>query len=181
MTDALEKTRNDYVGPELHPKQQAAITLLVQGRSYTVTAEAVGIERKVLWQWRKSPAFRAALNAELAAIRQAALVRMLALGEKAVDALEDVLGNSQSDAARIAAAKLVLERVGLTRSENARPEDATPTSPDGGKMFVLVDDLDNISEENRHRFSAANIELLGRKQVSEELRRRRAERPQTER
>jgi Helix-turn-helix of insertion element transposase len=136
------KALETNVAHELHPKQHAAITLLVQGRGYTETAEAVGIERKVLWQWRKDPAFRAALNAELASIRQAALVRLLALGEKAVDALEDVLENGETDGARIAAAKLVLERVGVASMEHARPEDATPTSPNDGKTIVLIEDLE---------------------------------------
>jgi hypothetical protein len=174
MAAQLEITQNDYMPREdLHPKQHAAITLLLQGRSYTSTADAVGIERKVLWQWRKNPAFRAALNAELAAIRQAALVRTLALAEKAVDALQDVLENGETDGARIAAAKLVLDRVGVTRLETARPEDATPTSPDEGKTVVLVDNLESISEENRRRLSAAHVVLLDARQVSEELRRRR--------
>jgi hypothetical protein len=174
VSDALESTRNDYIA-ELHPKQHAAISLLVQGRSYTATAEAVGIERKVLWQWRKDPLFRAALNVELGAIRQAALVRLLALGEKAVNALEDVLENGETDGARIAAAKLVLERVGIARTENARPADATPTTPEEAKTVVLIDDLDSISPENQRRLSAANVELLDRQKTSERLRRHMAE------
>ena len=104
--------------------------------------------------------FRAALNAELASIREVARVRMLALVEKAVDALEDVLENGEIDGARTAAVRLILERVGITNSGTGGLGDAMTVGPVDRRRLVVVDNLDSISAENRRRLSAANVVLL---------------------
>lgn len=95
----------------LSEKQRTAIALLLTGKTNTATAEEIGVDRKTVWAWKQEPAFAAALNAELEALREAAQVRMLALAGKAFDALERMLANADTDSARIAAVKLVLERL----------------------------------------------------------------------
>jgi hypothetical protein len=170
MDEQPEITRNHHTGLGLHPKQTAAITLLVQGRSYTATADAVGIERKALWQWRQDPVFRAALSAELATIREAARGRMAALADDAIDALRDIVANGETDAVRIAAVKLIFERISMDSSA------AAENMADNGRKLVPVDRLDTIPQDLYLALRAANVMLVDAKAASRELGRRMAER-----
>ena len=144
-----ESPRNDSDGSrELHPKQLAAIALLATGRHYTEVATAVGVERKTLWTWRQSKPFVAALNAELLSIREAAQARLLSLANKAFDALERTLVETDNDNARIAAVKLVLERLEVTMP-GAAADEAAAAEP---TKIVLLDPK-KASEELRRRMA----------------------------
>jgi len=135
---------------DLTGKQLAAIPLLATGSHYTEVARAVGVDKRTVWSWRKKPAFVAALNAEMLSIREAAQARLLSLANKAFDALERTLVETDNDNARIAAVKLVLERLEVTMPGAAADE----------------------AEEAQ---SSTKIVLLDPKKASEELRRRMAE------
>jgi hypothetical protein len=47
----------------LNQKQVAAIELIASGRSYTTTAELLGIDRSTLYLWRQQPRFQERLEA----------------------------------------------------------------------------------------------------------------------
>ncbi len=47
---------------DVTPQQQQAIELFARGQPVGTIAEALGIGRKTLWQWRQQPHFMAALQ-----------------------------------------------------------------------------------------------------------------------
>lgn len=141
--------------PELTPKQLAAVALMAAGRHYTEVATAVGVERKTLWNWRKTAAFSAALNAEMASIREAAQARLLSLANKAFDALERTLAETDNDNARIAAVKLVLERLDVTMPAAAEESEDSSESP--GKVYVLEGGPKAAAEELQRRLAAKKV------------------------
>jgi transposase-like protein len=47
---------------ELSPRQRSAMMMLFLGHSCTSVAQALGVDRKTLFRWRRSPAFRAAVE-----------------------------------------------------------------------------------------------------------------------
>src|SRR5438034_145165 len=63
----------------LTPKQRAALALLVQGATFAVVSEKIGVDRRTLFEWRRAPEFAAALDAELRALREAGHARMASL------------------------------------------------------------------------------------------------------
>lgn len=62
-------------------------------------------------EWKRDSAFVAGLNSEREAIRDAMQNRVLALADKALTTLERTLEVGDSDSARVAAARLVLDRL----------------------------------------------------------------------
>jgi hypothetical protein len=83
---------------ELTPGQQLAITALASGLSYSEAAEAAGVGRRTLFEWRQLPGFAAALRDELQALRDAAGARLLGLAGRAIDSLEKVLAGDNHPA-----------------------------------------------------------------------------------
>lgn len=117
---------------ELTERQRAAIALLVAGKTYTAAADELGVNRRTVWEWKQQAAFQAALTTELEALREAVHTRLLALADKAVSALERTLESGDSDSARVAAARLVLDRLSPKSAANA--DDA----PEHGRQRVIV-------------------------------------------
>jgi len=52
----------------LTARQRRAVEVLLSGATATATAKAVGVRRQTISEWRKLPAFRAALDAGVAAL-----------------------------------------------------------------------------------------------------------------
>lgn len=118
-------------GAELSPAQHAAVLALVSGQGYSDVCQAIGIDRRTLYEWRQQPQFQAALAAEQRATRELVHARLLALGEKAMSALEDVLAGD-NDTARVSAARTVLDRLTQASGDGdgvAEPE-AHPATAD---------------------------------------------------
>jgi Homeodomain-like domain len=69
-------------------EQENAIDLLITGRSDRDTAEAVGVNRMTVWQWRREhPVFMAALERRRAEVWRQPQERLRALLSKAVENL----------------------------------------------------------------------------------------------
>lgn len=105
MTEATkpDKTR------QLSIEQANAIEHLLQGQSDRAVAEAVGVSRQTVWEWRKhDPLFIAELNRQRSEMWREARERMKSLANRALDVVELQLGSSEPKAA-LAAAKYVLQ------------------------------------------------------------------------
>jgi len=73
----------------LTTKQQAALELLVAGRSVAETAREVGVGRTTMFRWLKSDAhFQAAYNRWQHEVHSSCCSRLLALTDKAVDVID---------------------------------------------------------------------------------------------
>jgi small-conductance mechanosensitive channel len=124
MTEATksDKTR------QLSQEQLNAIEHLLQGQSDRATAEAVGVSRQTVWEWRKrDPLFIAELNRQRSEMWTEARERMKSLANRALDVVELQLG-SDDPKASLAAAKYVLQGTQLLGETNLRV--GGPTTPE---------------------------------------------------
>src|ERR1700676_4148443 len=97
--------------PTLTPDQHHVLALLAEGLSVTAAAEAVGVHRNTIRNWRRSvPAFAREIEF---AIREQALVwheEAVHLPPRAAQILEDILNSPEtSPALRFRAALVVLK------------------------------------------------------------------------
>ena len=91
------------MGENLSANQKRALAALIEHKTVTAAAEAVGLTRKTIYQYLQDPAFRAALtNAERGLIDGAG-VRLLAGQEQALDTLEALMGDRDATNRRLAA------------------------------------------------------------------------------
>lgn len=91
---ALQRTNDHETAHRsaLTPQQMRAVDLLVQGKTDGQVGAEVGVARECVNRWRHhNPHFIAALNAERLALWQASRERLRALGDKALDVLDDAL------------------------------------------------------------------------------------------
>jgi AcrR family transcriptional regulator len=73
----------------LSTKQQAALELLVAGRSVAETAREVGVARATMFRWLKSDAhFQAAYNRWQHEVQSSCCSRLMAMMDKAVDVID---------------------------------------------------------------------------------------------
>ena len=94
---------------QLSIEQANAIEHLLQGQSDRVTAEAVGVSRQTVWEWRNhDPLFVAELNRQRSEMWREARERMKALANRALDVVEQQLDSGDPKAA-LAAAKYILQ------------------------------------------------------------------------
>ena len=76
---------------KLRPNQNKAIKALLEHRTVTAAAEAVGVTPRTIYRWFDVPAFRAALHkAEDGAIDQATR-NLLTLSQAAINVLYEIL------------------------------------------------------------------------------------------
>jgi len=139
--------QDSYVG--LSPQQIAAIRLLAAGKHYSEVAATIDVARRTVNNWRKLPAFIVALNNEMLSLREAAQARLLSLANRAFDALERTLMETENDNARIAAVRLVLERLDVTMPGGAAADESVEQAP---TKIVLLDPK-KASEELRRRMA----------------------------
>src|SRR5689334_16723759 len=57
LSQARETCETNPFGPELTPRQRAAIKALVEGASVTAVAQLLGVERRTVGRWKKLPTF----------------------------------------------------------------------------------------------------------------------------
>ena len=105
MTDG--PTKSNKIRP-LSVEQQNAIEFLIQGRSDRSVAEAIGVNRSTIWEWRKNPIFVAALNKQRNDMWKESRERLKTLASSALDTIEQQLANDDGRVA-LAASKLILQ------------------------------------------------------------------------
>ncbi len=107
---------------QLSPQQQAAVPLLLQGKTVTAVARDISVTRQTVSAWLNSDAtFMAELNAERFSLWQGNKERLRALIPKAIDVLERGL-DSADDKVSQAAARDILKVVDLS---GLRPDTST--------------------------------------------------------
>jgi hypothetical protein len=124
-SDEEETTRDDYSLSEetdatieltdpddirrLSQEQVDAIDYLLKGQSDRAAAEAVGVDRQTIWDWRNNdPLFIAELNRQRVEHWSEAHERLKSLANRALDVVEQQL-NSGDPKAALVAAKYVLQ------------------------------------------------------------------------
>jgi len=100
---------------DLGEKQKAAIELLVLGNTLGETANAIGVDPKTLYNWRRDEAFADALNARREELWDEAAQRLRAMVHPSLDILQQDLAN-RHERARFRAATAVLRLADLRRS-----------------------------------------------------------------
>jgi hypothetical protein len=120
---------------QLSIEQANALEHLLQGQSDRAVAEAIGMSRQTIWDWRNNdPLFIAELNRQRSEMWTEARERLKSLANKALDVVELHLGGGDPKAS-LAAAKCILQGTRLL-GETELPKGG-PTTPEA----VLLSDL----------------------------------------
>jgi len=94
---------------QLSQEQMNALEHLLQGKSDRAVAEAVGVSRQTVWEWRNNdPLFIAELNRQRSEMWWEARERLKSLANRALDVVELQL-DSGDPKASLAAAKYILQ------------------------------------------------------------------------
>jgi translation initiation factor 2 alpha subunit (eIF-2alpha) len=123
MASQLKRIESQEPKPhDLTPSQSLAVAALVAGRTVTDAAEAAGVSRQTLYEWKKLPGFTAGMN--LARTEQHEVIRgeLLAIATSAIRALREMVESSGTPPAiRLRASLAVLssasegvESIGMT-------------------------------------------------------------------
>lgn len=92
--------------------QSSAVSLIAAGKTYTEVAEALKVDRKTLWTWRKdNPAFNEAVEQTLAAFRDEVASGLVQSGRKAMDTLAALAERAEDEGIRLKAATELLNRI----------------------------------------------------------------------
>jgi len=120
---------------QLSIEQANAIEHLLQGQSDRAVAEAVGVARQTIWEWRNhDPLFIAELNRQRSEMWTEARERLKSLANHALDVVELHL-DSDDPKASLAAAKYILQGTRLL-GDTELPKEG-PTTPEA----VIMKDL----------------------------------------
>jgi hypothetical protein len=126
---------------QLSIEQANALEHLLQGQSDRAVAEAVGVARQTIWEWRNhDPLFIAELNRQRSEMWTEARERLKSLANIALDVVELHLG-SDDPKASLAAAKYILQGTRLLGDTDLPKEG--PTTPEG----VIMKDLRNEARQ----------------------------------
>ena len=132
---------------QLSIEQQNAIDLLIQGKSDRETAEAVGVSRQTVTNWRNNNAeFIAELNKQRKAVWGAQVDRIRHLISASLDVLEDDLLNGEDKQLRQKAAIHILQAVGLYGSD---------LKPDG------EDTPEGVEAQQKHEEAFRKLTMIG--------------------
>jgi hypothetical protein len=130
----IETTKPDKTR-QLSIEQENAIEHLLQGQSDKAAAEAVGVSRQTVWEWRKrDPLFIAELNRQRFEMWQEARERLKSLANRALDVVELQLDSDDPKAA-LAAAKYILQGTRLLGETELSV--GGPTTPEGVLLPAL--------------------------------------------
>lgn len=129
-----EATRPDKIR-HLSIEQQNAIDHLLQGKSDRAVADAVGVSRQTVWEWRKKDIlFIAELNRQRSELWSEARDRLKAMANRALDVVEHQLDSGDSKAS-LAAAKYILQGTRLLGDTDL--PSSGPTTPEDVVMARL--------------------------------------------
>jgi len=122
--------------PVLSGPQLIAIGLLLAGRPYADVAREVGIDTSTLYRWRQEPAFEAELRSQFELMHAATRYGLFSLATDAISALRTAL-KGQNETARVSAAQIVLDRLGVGRAANTGEYEPQP-SPAGTPLDAEI-------------------------------------------
>src|SRR4051794_33729170 len=91
----------------LNEKQQAALRLLIEGKTFSAVAEAVGVTRRTLYTWREDPDFAEELQRRREELWSDAAERLRAMVHSSLDIFQEHLSDPY-DRARFRAANAIL-------------------------------------------------------------------------
>jgi hypothetical protein len=107
------------VAGELSDAQNAAVALLVSGKSFTRAAEALSVDVRTIYNWRKLPAFRRAMRARREEVWNEAADRLRAVLVRSMEVFEEFL-HDRYDMHRFRAANAVLRHSGVRAALDPR-------------------------------------------------------------
>jgi transposase-like protein len=117
---ALVESRVEKPIGRLAADQQAAMELLVMGKTIAETARSAGVSRTTIYHWlRHDPVFQAAYNQWHDQLEEGCRSRLMTLTDKATDAIEKALENGDARAAL-----QLLKGMGMIRPKVIGPTDA---------------------------------------------------------
>ena len=146
-TVAMAEPTNPDKIRQLSQEQMNAIDYLLKGQSDRAVAEAVGVSRQTVWDWKNhDPLFIAELNRQRVELWREARERLKSLANRALDVVELQLDSGDPKAA-LAAAKYILQGTRLL-GDTDLPRSG-PTTPEG----VLLPEL---RREARQEWEAKN-------------------------
>jgi DNA-binding MurR/RpiR family transcriptional regulator len=97
-------------GSKLRQKKQLAISALIQNSSVKEAASAINVSESTIYRWLQDPSFLASFREAKKRIVEHAISRMQATCEKAVQVLDEVMGDPMTPASsRVTSAKIVLD------------------------------------------------------------------------
>lgn len=157
--DTMTKTTKPDKTRQLSIEQDSAIEYLLHGKSDRATAEAVGVSRQTVWEWRNhDPLFIAELNRQRYELWSEANERMKSLANRALDVVELQLGSDDPKAA-LAAAKYVLQGTQLLGETKLNV--GGPTTPEGVIMAELRTEARQELAANNKGRDPFKIDLFG--------------------
>jgi hypothetical protein len=161
QTTKLDKTR------QLSIEQENAIEHLLQGKSDRSVAEAVGVSRQTVWEWRnRDPLFIAELNRQRVELWSEARDRLKSLANRALDVIEIQLGSDDPKVA-LAAAKHVLQ--GTRLLGDTALSIGGPTTTEAVVMAWLRSEAkQELEADGRHR-DPFTVDLFGIEDDVEDL------------
>ena len=159
----VEKATDSDRFRQLTQQQMNAIGLIMEGKSDRAVAEAVGVTRQTVNEWRnRDIIFIAALNKERIELWREARERLKSLTGQAIDVLGRQLESDDPKVA-LAAARHILQVNNLLGGMDA-PK-AGPTDPEAIIMERLrFDARKELAEENKKKspYSSFNLDPLSR-------------------
>ncbi len=102
---------------KLNSKQLIAAFQIATGQDKKQAAEAASVTPQTLSQWHKLPAFEAKINEYQLQFFDEAQVRFKKLAGDAVSTLENIMKHSESDKAKLDAAKYILDKLQLIQDD----------------------------------------------------------------
>ena len=97
MASQLKRTKSDEPKSyNLTPSQRLAVASLAAGKTVTAAAEAAGVSRTTLYEWKDLPSFKAELNRSLAEQRDVIRGELLALATSAVRAIREMVESPET-------------------------------------------------------------------------------------
>jgi hypothetical protein len=129
-------------GPTLTPAQSLAVAALAGGQTTTGAARVAGVSRQTVHSWRELAAFKAELNTLRAESIESARGGLLALADRAVKALGEMLDSPTTPPAiRLRTIELVLTN---TMNETTGPTDVATIERDGRLLDRMTANLDRM-------------------------------------
>jgi hypothetical protein len=96
-------------GEKRSRKQEQFIAALLSYPTVEAAAEAVGIGHVTAWQWRKDPEFAKEYRQATREVMREAAARLQIAAREGVDTLREIQSKGQSEAARVSAARTILD------------------------------------------------------------------------
>lgn len=153
-----EVTKSDKIR-QLSIEQANALEHLLQGQSDRAVAEAVGVARQTVWEWRNNdPLFIAELNRQRSEMWREARERLKSLANRALDVVELQLDSDEPKAA-LGAAKYILQGTRLLGETELQV--GGPTTPKGVIMAELRTDARRELEAEGKGKDPFKIDLFG--------------------